>query len=420
MWPFTRTTKAPQNASPENPSTNLSKPDSWLYDAFGGAKASTGVMVNEETALRVSAVYRCVTLLASGVSSLPCGIFVPDGKGGKVAASEHPAYSLVHSTPNTMMTAVTMWDAFMWNVLLRGNGYAIIDWGRDGHPRELFPVPASLVRVEQESGRSLRYFVKLAGGGEERVPMGEMLHVPGPGWNGMQGMSVIANAAREAVGLSIAAEQFVAKMHANAARPSGFVKTKKTMSTEAMERLKATFDKLHAGVGNSGKTAVLDNEMEWQQAQINPVDVQTLESRRFQVVDIARIFGVPPHLVFETDKTTAWGSGIEQQGIGFVQYSLRPWIVRIEQEINRKLFGYKERKQNGYYAEFNLSGMLRGDSKTRSDFYSSAIQNGWMTPNEARKLENLPAVPGGDTLFIQQNLQPIDAAGAANGDTGGK
>lgn len=397
------------NASPENPSTNLANPADWLVDWMGGGGFSdAGLLVSKRSAMQVTAVFRCVSILANTVASLPLVVYrrTADGKEPWPA---HPAYKLLHDTPNDRMTSMTFRELLMVSLLLDGNGYAPIRWAGNGYPTEIvISLPERTEVFLTESGR-LAYRITDESGGQSVVTASNMIHVPGIGFDGLKGMSVISAVARQSVGLALAMDGSLSRLHANGARPSGAVEAEAALSADAFKRLKAQFDALYSGVANAGKTVFLDKGMKFNPIQINPVDAQTLESRRFQVTDIARIFGVPPHMIGETDKATSWGTGIEQMTIGFVQYSLRPWLVRIEQELNRKLFGRE------FFCEFNLDGLLRGDSKTRAEFYASGIQNGWIKPNEARKLENLPPEPGtGDKLYANGTLQPLEVAGNAS------
>lgn len=392
------------NASPENPSTDLARPETWLFEALGGGASDSGVYVSKRSAMQVSAVFRCVSILADTIASLPLVVYERKN-GEKVPAPNHPAHKLLHDAPNEAMTSFTWREHLLASLLLDGDAFSPILWAGNGYPLEFAYVGSDRCEVLRTTGGGLAYRVTDLSGVQHLVPAGDMIHVPGLGFDGLRGMSVISSVARQSVGLALAMDGQLAKLHANGARPSGVVEVTQGLNPEAFKRLKAEFDSMHSGVSNAGKTVYLDKGMTWKPATINPVDAQTLETRRFQVADIARIFGVPPHMIGETDKSTSWGSGIEQMTIGFVQYSIRPWLVRIEQELNRKLFG------RNYFCEFNLEGLLRGDSKTRAEFYASGIQNGWMKPNEARKLENLPPDPSGDKLYANGTLQPLEASG---------
>lgn len=395
-------------ASPENPSTSLGNPNEWLVEWMGGGGfADSGMLVDKRSSMQVTAVFRCVSILAGTVASLPLMVYRRTDTGKELAAN-HPAYRLLHDAPNDRMTSMTFRELLMVSLLLDGNAYAPIRWAGNGYPVEMaFALPERTEVFLTESKR-LAYRVADEDGSRSVVTAPNMLHIPGLGFDGIKGMSVISAVARQSVGLALAMDGSLSRLHANGARPSGAVESDAGLTPDAFKRLKSQFDNLYSGVANAGKTVFLDKGMKFSPIQINPVDAQTLESRRFQVTDIARIFGVPPHMIGETDKATSWGTGIEQMTIGFVQYSLRPWLVRIEQELNRKLFG------RGFFCEFNLDGLLRGDSKTRAEFYASGIQNGWMKPNEARGLENLPPEPGtGDKLYANGTLQPLEVAGNA-------
>jgi HK97 family phage portal protein len=229
-----------------------------------------------------------------------------------------------------------------------------------------------------------------------------MIHVPGFGFDGVKGISPIAAVGKQAIGLGLALEEFQGRFTQASARGSGVVEVDKALSPDGLQNLRTAFERLYSGVDKSGKTVFLDKGMTWKSMQIDPSDAQTLETRRYQVSDIARVFGVPLHLLGETEKATSWGSGIEQQTIAFVEYVIRPWLVSIEQEFNRKLFRLP------YYCEFELAGLLRGDSKARADYYSKGINNAFLTPNEARRAENKPPVEGGDRLFLNSAALPID------------
>jgi HK97 family phage portal protein len=248
-----------------------------------------------------------------------------------------------------------------------------------------------------------------AGGGVEYVDQDDMLHIPGLGFDGVRGLSVIANT-RQAIGLSLAMEEGMARMHSNGVRPSGVVKAADGYGQDpvnALRRIKGQFEQAYAGLSNTAKTIFLDKGMEWTPMQINPVDAETLQQRRYQVADICRAFGVPPHLAGETDKSTSWGSGIEQQTLGFLTFGMQRWLTRIEAEFNRKLFA-----KTLFYAEFERDALLAMDAKSRGEYLSQLIQNGVITPAHAAKLGNFPHRPEADKLFINSACVPLESAGA--------
>jgi len=383
-------------ASPENPSTNLGDPSQWLIDWMGGRDTASGISMSQERAMRNATVFRCVSLIADQISSVPWEMFklLPDGSREK--ATSHPTRRLLHDGPNVMMTSSTYRRLIMADVLSLGNLYSVIN-RTSGRPSELLYLPASTVKVERKNGR-LKYDVNLADGTHEEIDQVDMIHVPGLGFDGIVGMSVIA-AQAEPIALGLGMENYVARLHRNATMAKGAVEIPGHLKPETWKKLLDGIQKIMTG---DGLAIPLDQGMKWQNLVMTPSDAQTLEQRKYQAIDICKIFGVPPQMIGESDSNVEWGNSLEQRNIAFVQYVLRSWAVAIEQEFNRKLV------RPPYFCELNLNGLMRGDSKSRSEFYASGIQNGWITPNEARKFENLPPHPDGDQLFINGSLRPID------------
>lgn len=393
-------------ANPENPSTPLSNPASWLYDAFGAGGTVAGPPVNELNAIRATTVFRCVSIIANTVASLPWNIYKKTADG-REPAPQHPLYKLLHEAPNRITSSYTFRQIITAGLLTNGNGFAVIGRNNGGRILDLMQIPpqdVEVARVGEPGTYRLEYRVHLDGNPYE-VGQNNILHVPGLGFDGVRGISVISAVGRQAISLDLAIEDFQARLMAAAMRPSGVVEIDKSLSPEGLDILRAAFERLYSGRENAGKTVFLDRGMKFSAMQINPEDAQTLENRHFQVADIARIYGVPLHLLGETEKATSWGAGIEQQQIGFVQYVIGPWLKSIEQEFNRKLF------RAPYFCEFSVQGLLRGDSKARSEYYSKGVNNGWLKPNEARRFENLSNEDGGDQLFINRASVPIDQAG---------
>lgn len=396
-----------RNTSPENPSTSLSNPSSWLVDAFGGTSTDSGVLVSEATAMRTSAVYGCVSLIAKTIGSLPLKVYRRKTNGDPVEMPDTLPYYLLHDEPNPAMTSVVWREFLIANILLGGNAYAVIGRNQANQVVDLFPIHHSHVTVERVNGRN-RYTVHLSDGTAEKFDQSDFLHIPGLGFDGVRGMSVITWAARQAVGLSLATEQHGSKLFSNGARLGVILKHPKNLSAPAIARLSEQFNAQHAGLSNVAKTLILEEGMDVSNVSMTSEDAQFLETRRFQVEDIARFFGVPPHMIGHTDKQTSWGTGVEQNTLGFLIFTIIPWLTRFEQELNRKLF-----PRSPFYAQFKHQGLMRGDSKARADYYASGHQNGWLTTNEIRKAEDLPPVPGGDTLFVQTNLAPMQSLVAA-------
>lgn len=388
-------------ASPENPSTNLSNPASWLVDLFGGT-TDAGVPVTAQSAMRSSAVYACVSLLSKTIGSLPLKVLRAKPNGDSVEVPDTLPYYLLHDEPNPAMTSCVWREFLTASVLLHGNAYVAIGRNQANQVVDLFPIHPQTVTVERLSSGKNRYHVRLVDGQTEILDQSDMLHIPGLGFDGVTGQSVITWAARQAVGLSQAMEQHGSKIFSNGARLGVVLKHPKTLSKEAQQRLKQQFDQQQSGLSNAFKSMVLEEGLDVSNISMTSEDAQYLEGRRFQVEDIARFFGVPPHMIGHTDKQTSWGTGVEQNTLGYLIFTIIPWLTRFEQEFNRKLF-----PRSPFYAQFKLQGLMRGDSSARAAYYASGHQNSWLTTNEIRKFEDLPPVPGGDQLYVQVNLAPL-------------
>lgn len=385
----------------------------WSDIFTSGPAGSTGISVTEQSAIQSSAVFRCVSILAGVVASLPFGVYrsTPDGPE---PATDHPLHPVIRETPSEALTSSTFRHLKMTSLLLWGNGYARVAKKRRRDvdaPVELLFLRPDKMKAERKAGRLVYTFTD-DDGKTELLDAATVLHVPGLGFDGVKGESVIANAGQEAIGLSFSLERMLGQLHANAARPSGVYTQPEKLKPEALKNLKAAFRDLYEGLDNTGRTVFLDAGAKWEPMTINPVDLETLAARRFQVADIARLFGVPLFLLGETEKTTSWGSGLEEITASFVRFTVRPWLVAFEQEYNRKFRGLGLLAE-GEFVEYNLEGLLRGDSKTRAEFYASGIQNGWLQPNEARRRENLPPDPAGDVLYANGTLQPLGTKPAA-------
>ena len=405
MGAIVRAARQILGASPENPSTNLSNPAEWLYTALGATPSNSGISVSERTALACTAVFRCVSLIANTIASLPLHVHKVTKDGTTEIARQHRLDPILHGQPNPMISSYTFRQLITTSLLTTGNGYAVIDRTR-GQVSGLYPVESHSVEVAREKGR-LKYSITLPDGTEE-VDQVDMIHVPGLGFDGVRGMSVIQAVGKEAIGLSLVMERFVARLHKNSSIARGVIEAPNELKPETWKNL---LDGLKKLLTQEDAIAVpLDSGMKWNSVTISPDDVQTIEERRFQVAEICRIFGVPPHMAGETEKSTSWGSGLEQQVLGFVKFTLRPWLVSIEQEFNRKLF-----RKPPYFCEFALDGLLRGDSKTQAEIAQFEVQNAIRTPNEHRRLRNLPPQEGGDVLLANGALTPITLLGTTKG-----
>ncbi|MFT4098618.1 MAG: phage portal protein [Rhodoblastus sp.] len=397
-----------QNSSPENPSTSLANPADWLVSVMGGGPTLAGPVVSEQSAMRASVVLACVSLISGLVASLPLHVYKRAPKGRELADTNR-LYPLLHDNPNEIMSGFTWRELIAVDLLLGGNHFSAKEYDGAGRVVGFFPIPRNAVIIDRARDGRLKYHVTLVEGGVEIIDQDDILHIPGLGFDGVRGLSVISNM-RQAIGLSLAMEEGMSRMHSNGARPSGVVKAEQGYGDDpvaALRRIRAQFEQAYAGLANTGKTVFLDKGMSWTPMQINPVDAETLDHRRFQVADICRGFLVPPFMIGETEKSTAWGTGLEQQTLGFLTFGMQRWLTRIEAEVNRKLFSGSQ-----FYAEFDRDALLAMDSKARGEYFGSLIQNGVITPAHAAKVMNFPHRPEADKLFINSACVPLESAGA--------
>ena len=388
--------------------------------AFFTGGSSSGKSVNERSAMQMTAVYACVRILSEAIASLPLHLYKYNKEGGKEKAVDHPLYSLLHDEPNPEMTSFVFRETLMTHLLLWGNAYAQIIRNGKGEVVALYPLMPNKMTVDRDDKGHLYY--KYYKGNEEAPTMEngtvvllpeDVLHIPGLGFDGLVGYSPIAMA-KNAIGLAIAAEEYGSKFYANGAAPSGVLEHPGTIKDPA--RVREAWMSQFGGSANSGKVAVLEEGMKYTPISISPNEAQFLETRKFQIDEIARIFRVPPHMVGDLDKSSF--SNIEQQSLEFVKYTLDPWVIRWEQSLSRALFSADEKKN--FFFKFNVEGLLRGDYQSRMQGYATARQNGWMSANDIRELENLDRISdeeGGNLYLVNGNMLPLSKAGAfANTD----
>ncbi len=380
---------------------------------FGGS--TSGKAVTERTAMQMTAVYSCVRILAEAVAGLPLNLYhyLPDG--GKEKSFDHPLYRLLHDEPNPEMSSFVFRETLMTHLLLWGNAYAQIIRNGKGEVVALYPLMPNKMTVERDQNGQLYYSYNRSSdeaptmkGSTVILKPADVLHIPGLGFDGLVGYSPIAMA-KNAIGLAIATEEYGAKFFANGAAPGGVLEHPGTIKDP--QRVRDAWQSQFGGSSNSNKIAVLEEGMKYTPIGISPEQAQFLETRKFQINEIARIFRVPPHMVGDLEKSSF--SNIEQQSLEFVKYTLDPWVIRWEQSIMRRLLTEDEKKQ--YFVKFNLEGLLRGDYQSRMTGYATARQNGWMSANDIRELENLDRIPteqGGDLYLINGNMLPLANAGA--------
>ena len=388
----------PSRASPKN--SFWSSP----YNFFFGA-SSSGKAVNEKTALQTTAVYACVRILAETIASLPLHTY-RYSPGGKEKAQDHPLYHLLHSEPNPEMTSFVFRETLMGHLLLWGNAYAQII--RDGRGRVLglYPLLPSKMLVNR-TDQGILFYQYEKDGRTYFLPDTDVLHIPGLGFDGLVGYSPVAMA-KNAIGMAIATEEYGAKFFANGASPGGVLEHPGVVKDPG--KIRESWNAVYQGSGNAHRVAVLEEGMKFQPIGIPPEQAQFLETRKYQLNEIARIFRIPPHMIGDLEKSSF--SNIEQQSLEFVMYTLDPWVISWEQAISRALFSDSEKRQ--YFVKFNVDGLLRGDYQSRMNGYAVGRQNGWLSANDIRELENLNRISpelGGDLYLINGNMTKLADAG---------
>lgn len=414
MGIFGRSRDAPKRERRNKPSKEMQDFIRGVDVDFIG-NSNSGVQVDELRALQTSAVYACVKILAETVASLPLHLF-KKGKGGKSEmAEQHPLFSCLYEMPNDEMTSFEFREMMMTSLLLWGNAYAR-KIRKNGHVTELWYLKPQLMTVERDTqtGRiKYTYSDDITNQTYEYKPE-QIFHIKGLSLDGVTGLSPISQA-REAVGLSLATEEYGAKFFGNGARPGGVLEHPGILKDP--EKLRESWNKVYQGTRNSHKVAVLEEGMKYHTIGIAPEDAQFLETRKYQVNEICRIFRVPPHLVGDLERATF--SNIEHQSIEFVQHTIRPWLVRWEQAISRSLLDEKERLL--YFSRFNVDGLMRGDYKSRMEGYAIGRQNGWLSANDIRHLEDLPPIPkeqGGDAYLVNGNMTAVSKENKEGGSDG--
>lgn len=381
---------------------------------FGGTTA--GKPVNEQTAMQMTAVYSCVRILSETVAGLPLHVYRYNDTGGKEKILQHPLYKLLHDEPNPEMTSFAFRETLMSHLLLWGNAYAQIIRNARGEVLALYPLMPNKMTVDRDSNGRLFYLYQKSTddaptlGKDSRVYLdpSDVLHIPGLGFDGLVGYSPIAMA-KNAVGLAIATEEYGAKFFANGAAPGGVLEHPGTIKDP--QKIKESWNAAYQGSTNAHRVAVLEEGMKYQAIGISPEQAQFLETRKFQINEIARIFRIPPHMLADLEKSSF--SNIEQQSLEFVKYTLDPWVVRWEQAMCRALLSPSEKPT--VFIKFNVDGLLRGDYASRMTGYATARQNGWMSANDIRELENLDRIPaelGGDLYLINGAMTKLQDAGA--------
>ncbi|WP_295378380.1 phage portal protein [uncultured Pseudacidovorax sp.] len=370
--------------------------DPRLLDLFGIGPSAAGMTVTADSAMRVSAVFACVRIICGALASLPIHLY-RRGPAGRERVEDSSLWYLLNEQPTPRYMAASHWEAVGTATQLRGDGFTFIGRSRSGAIRELVPLPWGGVRRERdqtETSDRIKYYVQ-DGLRTFGVDQDDMLHFPGFGFDGLHGMSVIQYAARNAAGTAMAMDEYSGRFFAQGAHPSIVLESPNKMNPDLIQTLQSTFAEKYSGMHNAHRLPlVLTEGIKANSISLTAEDAQLLDARKFQVVDIARAFGVPPHLIGETSASTSWGSGIEAMGRAFVMFTLQPHLTRIEQELNRKFF-----RTAGLYLEFNRDALLEGDSEAQAKLFRAALGGpgagpGWMSVDDVRKVKNLPPEGG--------------------------
>ena len=388
---------------------------------FGPTAA--GKVVNERTAMQTTAVYACVRILAESIAGLPLHVYAYKGQG-KERMPAHPLYFLLHDAPNPEMTSFVFRETLMTHLLLWGNAYAQILRDGRGQVIGLYPLLPDRMDVGRDSKTGELYYLytrsteenpNFKAAGQIRLRHEDVLHSPGLGFDGLVGYSPIAMA-KTAIGIAIATEEYGATFFQNGARPAGVLEHPGVLKDPS--KLRESWQSIYGGTKNVGKIAVLEEGVKYQQIAIPPEEAQFLETRKFQIDEIARLYRVPPHMIGDLEKSSF--NNIEQQSLEFVKYTLNPWVVRWEQALQKALLSNRERKD--CFIRFNVDGLLRGDYKSRMEGYAVGRQNGWLSANDIRSLEDLNPInadEGGDLYLINGNMTKLEDAGLFAGSQKG-
>ena len=385
-------------SSPNNPSTSLANPASWMFD---GAASKTGIAVTEDSAMRLSAVFGAVRVISETIASLPWEVKQDAGDSTR-SASAHPINKLIHH-PNGMMTDFNFREVCQAHLCLHGNAFIAIRRNEAGQPVKLIPVHPD--RVEVKVYKDEKFYT--IDQGKETFDDTEMIHILGLSFDGIIGKSVI-EAARESIGLGLAADQFGGSFFGNGANVSAILTHPGRLSDEAYKRLMASWARRYSGLDNAHKTAILEEGMNLQKVSISPQESQFLETRKFGVEDIARFFRIPLAYLGSLENSST-RANIEEQGIQFQRNTVLPWVKRWEAEFNRKLFPGQE----DYFIRMNMDGLLRGDISSRYSSYAVARQWGWLSVNDIRKHESLEPIDGGDVYLQPMNMVEAGTDNAA-------
>lgn len=392
--------------------------------SFLFGRTTSGKPVNERTAMQTTAVYACVRILAEAIASLPLHVYEYQDDGGKKLVHDHPLYYLLHDEPNPEMTSFVFRETLMSHLLIWGNAYAQIIRDGAGRVLGLYPLLPDKMEVQRDDRGNIYYVYSRNSDenpmfkeyGNIKLKAEDVLHIPGLGFDGLIGYSPIAMT-KNAVGMTLACEEYGASFFANGANPGGVLEHPGVLKDPS--KVRESWNSVYRGVNNAHKIAVLEEGMKYQQIGIPPEEAQFLETRKFQINEIARLYRIPPHMVGDLDKSSF--SNIEQQSLEFVKYTLDPWVIRWEQSLQRSLLLPGEKGK--YFIKLNVDGLLRGDYQSRMNGYAVGRQNGWFSANDIREMENMNPIPdeeGGNLYLVNGAMTKLADAGAFAGADNGQ
>lgn len=392
--------------------STLANPAKWLVEwVNGGSESKAGIKVNRDSAMTVSAFFDGVRIIANAVSTMPLILYKRNADGSRDRATNHPMYKIAHSQafiqPDRRMSASRFRQTLQGHLVTHGNAYAQVDMAGSGQVKGLYPLHPDRITIETKGGK-LEYRYRLNSGPDKVFADWELWHLPGIGYDGIKGYSLLT-LAREGIGLSLAMEEYGSRFFSNGARPSGIIKYPGKLDDVTRNLYKKDLKEKHGELGKSHELLFLENGFEYQQLSITPEDSQFLESRKFDVVEIARWLNLPPYMLKHTDAERI--TNVEHRGIELIEYSFLPWLVLWEDEMSLMFLNEREREE--YYFEFMVQGLLRADAKSRNESYEIQRRNGIISANDWRRMENMNPIPGaeGDQLLIPVNMMPADKAG---------
>ena len=399
------------------------KPTNKAADAgysFLFGRTTSGKPVNETTAMQTTAVYACVRILSEAIASLPVHVYQYKDGGGKEMVIDHPLYQVLHDEPNPEMTSFVFRETLMSHLLIWGNAYAQIIRDGAGGVLGLYPLLPNKIDVQRDDKGEIYYVYSRSSDenpnfkeyGDIKLKKEDVLHIPGLGFDGLIGYSPIAMA-KNAVGMTLACEEYGASFFANGANPGGVLEHPGVLKDPS--KVRDSWNAVYRGTSNAHKIAVLEEGMKYQQVGIPPEEAQFLETRKFQINEIARLYRIPPHMVGDLEKSSF--SNIEQQSLEFVKYTLDPWVIRWEQSLQKALLLPGEKGK--YFIKLNVDGLMRGDYQSRMNGYSIGRQNGWLSANDIREMEDMNPLSdeeGGNLYLINGNMSKLADAGIFAGE----